>query len=133
MVLKTLHKNHHTSNDGGCRFSYTITSLLVQAAMGLESKEGWEEIMDSRLTGNCNIEELGAVANIAYKCVVAEGRRRPRMRSVAQSLSKLGKKLPIGNGMCLPPIEERALNPGQWSSPAVNRIGQGEGNGFEMV
>lgn len=60
--------------------------------MGMESKEGWAEIMDERMNGNCNIHELGDMANIAYKCVGPEGRRRPKMRAVAQSLCNLGKK-----------------------------------------
>lgn len=60
----------------------------------MESREDWAEIMDSRLTGACNLEELGDMANIAYKCVGAEGRRRPKMRAVAQSLCNLARSRP---------------------------------------
>ena len=79
--------------------------------MGMETKEGWAEIMDERMNGNCNIQELGDMANIAYKCVGPEGRRRPKMRAVAQSLCNLGKKPSREHVISMPVIREDPPDP----------------------
>jgi len=36
----------------------------------------WEEIIDSRLIGKCNMGEAGAMAAIAYKCVHKSARKK---------------------------------------------------------
>lgn len=114
--------------------------MVLQAAMGMESKEDWAEIMDSRLNGNCNLQELGDMANIAYKCVLPERRRRPKMRTVAQNLFKLGKKrtgdFDVNHGM--PVIKEhlpeaQEFSQRQWSKPTLNGNRAMNGSGVEMV
>eukprot|EP01018_Ginkgo_biloba_P014608 Gb_28561 [translate_table: standard] len=62
------------------------------AAISAEGKAGWEEILDSRLNGKCNMEEVGAMAALAYKCVHKSPRKRPIIRDVAQAISRIGKK-----------------------------------------
>nr|PNR49317.1 hypothetical protein PHYPA_011213 [Physcomitrium patens] len=95
------------------------------AAMGMETKEDWAEIMDSRMSGNCNLEELGDMANIAYKCVGPMGARRPKMRAVAQNLCNLGKRrskeqviMPVMK-QDLPPA--RSLPVGERSKPVRSK------------
>lgn len=83
-----------------------LMEYVHMAAVGMESKEDWAEIMDSRMNGNCNLNELGDMANIAYKCVGPEGRRRPKMRAVAQSLCNLGKKPSREHTLSMPAIRE---------------------------
>eukprot|EP00249_Psilotum_nudum_P006765 c20038_g1_i1 orf=388-1668(+) len=60
--------------------------------MGKEQKKGWLEMLDSRLNGRCNVDELEELVSIASKCIEREPRNRPRMRHVAQALSRLGPK-----------------------------------------
>ncbi|CAK9216090.1 unnamed protein product [Sphagnum troendelagicum] len=62
------------------------------AALGVEGKEGWAELLDSRLDGNCDPEDLGAMAAIAYQCVNDQPRKRPKMSLVAQTLLTLGRR-----------------------------------------
>ncbi|KAG0584134.1 hypothetical protein M758_3G186700 [Ceratodon purpureus] len=101
------------------------------AAMGMESKEGWAEIMDERMNGNCNIQELGDMANIAYKCVGPEGRRRPKMRAVAQSLCNLGKKPSREHVVSMPVIREdppslpKSIPKGERSKPVRSKKDHG--------
>lgn len=60
-----------------------------QAAMNTEGKVGWEEIVDSRLEGNFDEQELNDVATLAYKCINRSPRKRPSMRDVVQALSRI--------------------------------------------
>lgn len=62
------------------------------ALLSVEGEEGWEEILDERIYGKCNLAELGAMANLAKQCVSASSNNRPKMREVSQQLSKLGNK-----------------------------------------
>eukprot|EP00249_Psilotum_nudum_P010213 c22405_g1_i1 orf=90-1361(+) len=62
------------------------------AAMSIEGKEGWEEILDSRINGKYNAREVDAMASLANTCVNVSPNKRPRMRDIAQLLSKLGKR-----------------------------------------
>lgn len=93
--------------------------------MGMESKEDWAEIMDPRMNGNCNLQELGDMANIAYKCVGPVGERRPKMRAVAQNLCNLGKRRSKEHAV-LSVIEEnvpptRSLPAGERSKPLKSK------------
>lgn len=57
-----------------------------QAAMNTEGKVGWEEIVDSRLDGLFDIEQLNDVAALAYKCINRLSKKRPAMRDIVQAL-----------------------------------------------
>eukprot|EP01018_Ginkgo_biloba_P024455 Gb_34904 [translate_table: standard] len=88
------------------------------AAISADGKTGWEEILDSRLNGKCNIEEVGSMAALAYKCVQKIPRKRPSMRDVSQALSKIQNTKPSRehHRESLPvPVEE--------NSEVVQRIG----------
>ncbi|CAM6092631.1 unnamed protein product [Calypogeia fissa] len=94
------------------------------AALGVEGKQGWAELLDVRLNGKCNLDDLGTMAAIAYKCVRKVGKKRPKIRDVAQVLSKLGKKR-SGSGKLdtagvngLHPLaEDLQQEGGEWSRP----------------
>lgn len=62
-----------------------------QAAMNTEGKVGWEEIVDSRLEGKIDVQELNEVAALAYKCINRIPRKRPSMRDIVQVLSRILK------------------------------------------
>ncbi|KAJ0046531.1 hypothetical protein Pint_04321 [Pistacia integerrima] len=66
-------------------------SMRARAAMDTEGKTGWEEIGDSRLDGNFDVQELNEVAALAYRCVNRNPRKRPSMRDIVQVLSKILK------------------------------------------
>ncbi|MQM16596.1 hypothetical protein Taro_049553, partial [Colocasia esculenta] len=61
------------------------------AAMNAEGGDGWEEIVDARLGGIYNVQELNDMATLAYKCVHRLSKKRPTMRDIVQSLSNILK------------------------------------------
>ncbi|KAK6154387.1 hypothetical protein DH2020_008635 [Rehmannia glutinosa] len=65
--------------------------LMEYAAMNTEGKVGWEEIVDTRLDGKFDVEELNEVAALAHTCVNRIPRRRPSMRDIVQVLSRILK------------------------------------------
>ncbi|KAI3971981.1 hypothetical protein MKX01_030182 [Papaver californicum] len=63
-----------------------LMELVDLAAMNTEGKVGWEEIVDSRLDGKFDTEQLNDVAALAYKCVNRLSKKRPAMRDIVQAL-----------------------------------------------
>ncbi|KAI4333793.1 hypothetical protein L6164_018555 [Bauhinia variegata] len=68
-----------------------LMEYVELAAMNSEGKVGWEEIIDSRLDGKFDEQELNEVAALAYKCVNRAPRKRPSMRDIVQVLTRIGK------------------------------------------
>lgn len=68
-----------------------LMEYVELAAMDNDGKVGWEEIVDSRLEGIFDLQELNEVAAIAYKCVNHVARKRPSMRDIVQVLSRILK------------------------------------------
>ncbi|XP_011097937.1 calcium/calmodulin-regulated receptor-like kinase 1 [Sesamum indicum] len=68
-----------------------LMEYVELAAMNTEAKVGWEEIVDPRLDGKYDVEELDEVATLAHKCVNRVARRRPSMRDIVQVLSRILK------------------------------------------
>ena len=64
----------------------------MQALLSVEGEEGWEEIVDERISKDVNITELKALATLAKQCVSPSSQNRPKMREVSQQLSRLGNK-----------------------------------------
>lgn len=62
------------------------------ALLSVEGEEGWEEILDDRISGSINRAELRALASLARQCVSPSSHNRPRMREVTQQLSRLGMR-----------------------------------------
>lgn len=60
--------------------------------MNSDGKVGWEELVDSRLDGNFDVQELNEVAALAYKCVNRVLKKRPSMRDNVQVLSRILKQ-----------------------------------------
>jgi len=59
--------------------------------MNTEGKVGWEEIVDSRLEGKCDFQELNQVAALAYKCINRAPKKRPSMRDIVQVFTRILK------------------------------------------
>ncbi|XP_020102649.1 calcium/calmodulin-regulated receptor-like kinase 1 [Ananas comosus] len=68
-----------------------LMEYVELAAINAEGRVGWEEIVDSRLDGAFDVEELNDIAAVAYKCVSRISRKRPSMRDVVQALSRIVK------------------------------------------
>ncbi|KAK3040250.1 hypothetical protein RJ639_028165 [Escallonia herrerae] len=68
-----------------------LMEYVELAAMNTEGKVGWEEILDSRLDGKFDVQELNDLAALAYKCVNRVSRKRPSMRDIVQVLSRILK------------------------------------------
>ncbi|KAJ6805226.1 calcium/calmodulin-regulated receptor-like kinase 1 [Iris pallida] len=69
-----------------------LMEYVELAAINSDGKEGWEEIVDSRIDGNCDMDELHDMATLAYKCINRISRKRPNMRDVVQALSRIVKE-----------------------------------------
>ncbi|CAL9243563.1 unnamed protein product [Arabidopsis halleri] len=68
-----------------------LMELVELAAMNAEEKVGWEEIVDSRLDGRFDLQEVNEVAAFAYKCISRAPRKRPNMRDIVQVLTRVIK------------------------------------------
>ncbi|KAL3508556.1 hypothetical protein ACH5RR_027957 [Cinchona calisaya] len=68
-----------------------LMEYVELAAMNTEGNVGWEEIVDSRLDGKFDLQELNDVAALAYKCVDRAPKKRPSMRDIVQVLSRIIK------------------------------------------
>ncbi|KAK1296035.1 putative leucine-rich repeat receptor-like serine/threonine-protein kinase [Acorus calamus] len=53
-----------------------------------DGKADWEEILDKKLVGKCNIEEVRSLANVAYKCINKMPRKRPSIADVTLAISR---------------------------------------------
>lgn len=91
--------------------------------MNAEEKVGWEEIVDSRLDGRFDVQEVNEVAAFAYKCISRAPRKRPNMRDVVQVLarvvkvrhSRLRQKMSPLPSPCLPTVESSGEQTGNRS------------------
>ncbi|XP_002522815.2 calcium/calmodulin-regulated receptor-like kinase 1 [Ricinus communis] len=68
-----------------------LMEYVELAAMNTEGKVGWEEIVDSRLDGKFDVQELNEVAVLAYKCINRVPKKRPAMRDIVQVLARILK------------------------------------------
>ncbi|RVW94688.1 Calcium/calmodulin-regulated receptor-like kinase 1 [Vitis vinifera] len=68
-----------------------LMEYVELAAMNTEGKVGWEEIVDSRLDGKFDTQELNDMAALAYKCINRVPKKRPSMRDIVQVLSRIPK------------------------------------------
>ncbi|XP_023551976.1 calcium/calmodulin-regulated receptor-like kinase 1 [Cucurbita pepo subsp. pepo] len=69
-----------------------LMEYVELAAMNSDGKVGWEELVDSRLDRNFDVQELNEVAALAYKCVNHVQKKRPSMRDNVQVLSRILKQ-----------------------------------------
>lgn len=68
-----------------------LMEYVELAAMNTEGNVGWEEIVDSRLDGKFDLQELNDVAALGFKCVDRAPKKRPSMRDIVQVLSRIIK------------------------------------------
>lgn len=56
------------------------------------SHDGVDEILDEKLAGECNIEEVRGLASIAQKCLHKMPRKRPSIGEVSQAILKIKQR-----------------------------------------
>ncbi|KAM1796995.1 hypothetical protein ACFX11_037163 [Malus domestica] len=64
-----------------------LMEYVELAAIDMEDKLRWQEIVDPRLDGKFNAEQLSNVSDLAYKCVSSVSSNRPSLRNIVQTLS----------------------------------------------
>lgn len=71
---------------------WRIILCLFQAAIGGDGKPDWDEIIDSKLAGTSNLDEIRQLADIAYWCLHKTPRRRPSISDVTHAISRIGRR-----------------------------------------
>ncbi|KAG0473696.1 hypothetical protein HPP92_015045 [Vanilla planifolia] len=56
---------------------------------GGDGRAEWDEIVDKKLIGNSNPEEIRLLANIAHRCLHKNPSRRPAISDVTQAISRI--------------------------------------------
>ncbi|XP_024928469.2 calcium/calmodulin-regulated receptor-like kinase 2 [Ziziphus jujuba] len=56
------------------------------------SHDGVDEILDEKLAGECNLEEVRRLASIAHKCLHKLPRKRPSIGEVSQAILKIKQR-----------------------------------------
>lgn len=60
--------------------------------MSADGKSGWDEILDERLVGKCNMEEVRLLAKIAQRCIHQVPRKRPSIGDISLAIARIRKK-----------------------------------------
>lgn len=56
------------------------------------SPEGVDEIIDTKIVGTCNVEEVRNLAKIAHRCLHQTPSKRPLIGEVSQSITKIKQR-----------------------------------------
>nr|XP_023873120.1 calcium/calmodulin-regulated receptor-like kinase 2 isoform X2 [Quercus suber] len=67
-------------------------NLMEYINLASMSHDGVDEILDKKLAGECNIDEVRGLASIAHKCLHKLPRKRPSMAEVSQAILKLKQR-----------------------------------------
>lgn len=67
-------------------------NLMEYVNLAAMSPDGIDEILDQRLAGTCNPQEVRSLAAIANKCVRNIPKKRPSMLEVSQAISRLKQR-----------------------------------------
>ncbi|PKA66528.1 putative leucine-rich repeat receptor-like serine/threonine-protein kinase [Apostasia shenzhenica] len=66
-----------------------LLEYVELASINAEEGMSWDEIVDSKLDGVYDAEEVNQVSTLAYKCINRSSSERPSMRDVVQALSSV--------------------------------------------
>ncbi|XP_010261286.1 PREDICTED: calcium/calmodulin-regulated receptor-like kinase 2 [Nelumbo nucifera] len=67
-------------------------NLMEYVNLAAMDSDGVDEILDKKLVGKCNLEEVRLLANIAYKCLHKIPRKRPSIGDISQAISRIRKR-----------------------------------------
>ncbi|CAD5171872.1 unnamed protein product [Musa acuminata subsp. malaccensis] len=69
-----------------------LMDYINLAVIGEDGKADWEEIVDKKLVGRSNPEEVRLLADIAYKCLHKTPRRRPSIADLTLAISSIRQR-----------------------------------------
>ncbi|XP_050270440.1 calcium/calmodulin-regulated receptor-like kinase 2 [Quercus robur] len=67
-------------------------NLMEYINLASMSHDGVDEILDKKLAGECNVDEVRGLASIAHKCLHKLPRKRPSIAEVSQAILKLKQR-----------------------------------------
>ncbi|KAF3945355.1 hypothetical protein ACB098_01G225100 [Castanea mollissima] len=67
-------------------------NLMEYINLASMSHDGVDEILDKKLVGECNVDEVRGLASIAHKCLHKLPRKRPSIAEVSQAILKLKQR-----------------------------------------
>ncbi|XP_065854852.1 calcium/calmodulin-regulated receptor-like kinase 2 [Euphorbia lathyris] len=67
-------------------------NLMEYINLAAMSPDGIDEILDTKLAGECSIEEVRELAAIAHRCLLKLQRKRPSIGEVSQAILKIKQK-----------------------------------------
>lgn len=67
-------------------------NLMEYVNLASMSSDGVDEILDTRLVGECNPEDVRSLARIAHKCLHKTPRKRPSIGEVSQAIIKIKQR-----------------------------------------
>ena len=70
---------------------WSFILFFFQAAIGGDGKADWDEIIDNKIAGTTNLEEIKQLADIAYRCLHKTPRKRPTVADVTHAISRIGR------------------------------------------
>ncbi|WOL12326.1 calcium/calmodulin-regulated receptor-like kinase 2 [Canna indica] len=66
-----------------------LMDYINLAVIGEDGKGDWEEIVDKKLVGRSNAEEVRLLADLAYKCLHKIPRKRPSITDLTQAIARI--------------------------------------------
>ncbi|CAL9103178.1 calcium/calmodulin-regulated receptor-like kinase 2 isoform X1 [Musa acuminata AAA Group] len=69
-----------------------LMDYINLAVIGEDGKADWQEIVDKKLVGRSNPEEVRLLADIAYKCLHKTPRRRPSIADLTLAISSIRQR-----------------------------------------
>ncbi|CAA0820309.1 Probable leucine-rich repeat receptor-like serine/threonine-protein kinase [Striga hermonthica] len=73
-------------------------NLLEYVNLAAMSPDGVDEIIDTKIVGTCNVEEVRNLAKIAHKCLHQRPRKRPSIGEVSQAISRIIQRRLVKEG-----------------------------------
>ncbi|GER45277.1 protein kinase superfamily protein [Striga asiatica] len=73
-------------------------NLLEYVNLAAMSPDGVDEIIDTKIVGTCNVEEVRNLAKIAHKCLHQRPRKRPSIGEVSQAISRILQRRLVKEG-----------------------------------
>ncbi|CAI9780712.1 unnamed protein product [Fraxinus pennsylvanica] len=80
------------SHYSGLKGIHPNQNLMEYVNLATLSPDGVEEILDTRLIGTCNPEEVRNLARIAHQCLHKTPRKRPSVGVVSQAILKIKER-----------------------------------------
>nr|WGU43391.1 calcium/calmodulin-regulated receptor-like kinase 2 isoform X2 [Nardostachys jatamansi] len=67
-------------------------NLMEYVNMASMSSDGVDEILDTKLAGECNLEDVRSLAHVGHKCLHKMPRKRPSIAEVSQAILKIKQR-----------------------------------------